>query len=222
MSNTKKPPVARAVATIKTPMVNDALKVSVTHSIALAMPQSADWAAATDVQNAVKAWSKGADSIDANAKLIAGLRAQLKTAEAAQEGLRRDWQAAKTQVLSNVTVYCAGSVDKVKGFTLDVITHGRLGALDAPASLTVNPGTMPGEVVSKWAKGLATHGFLVQHATDPTNAATISAATACTKVKLTLEGMPQGANVSFRVAAIDPASATGQTQWTAWVVGNAR
>jgi hypothetical protein len=213
MSKTKKPPVARAVATIKTPMVTDALKVSVTNSISQAMQQSPDWAAATDVQNAVKAWSKEASTIDANTKAIANLRAQLKAAEAAQLAARRDWQAAKRQVLSNVTVYCGGDVDKVKGFTLDVVSYDRLGALAAPADVTVNPGKVTGEAVSSWEKGIATHGFVVQHATDPTNAATISAQIPCTKSKFTLDGLPQGANVSFRVAAIDPVSPTGQRPW---------
>ncbi len=203
-------------------MGTDALKVSVTHSLAQAMQQSPDWASATDVQNAVKTWGKDADSIDANAKVIANLRAQLKAAEAQQEGLRRDWQASKKQVLSTVTVYCGGSADKVKGFNLDVVTRARLGALPTPANLAVNPGKLPGEVVSTWDKGLAAHGFLVQHATDPTNAATISMPTACTKARFTLDGMPSSANVSIRVAAINPASPTGQTPWSAWVVGNAR
>jgi len=206
MSSKKKPPVDRAVATIKKSTATDTLKVSVTHSLGQAMQQSPDWAAASDVQSAVKAWGKDADAIDANAKSIANLRAQLKAAEATQEGLRRDWLASKKQVLSTVTVFCGGSADKVKGFNLDVVTRARLGALATPADLAVNPGKLPGDVVSTWTKGLATHGFLVQHATDPNSAATISTPTACTKARFTLGGMPQGANVSMRVAAIDPAS----------------
>lgn len=37
-----------------------------------------------------------------------------------------------------------------------------------------------------------------------------------------LKGMTPGAKVSVRVAAIDPASPTGQSAWSAWVLGNAR
>ena len=62
----------------------------------------------------------------------------------------------------------------------------------------------------------------MQHASDPNTAATIAAAAACTKQKLTLTGMPAGASLSVRVAAIDPASSTGQSPWSAWVVGNAK
>ena len=125
-------------------------------------------------------------------------------------------------MLSTVTVFCGGSADLVTGFNLDVVSHTRIGALAAPIDLAVNPGTVPGEVVAKWTKGLAIHGFVVQHATDPTNAATISAPTPRTKRRFTLGGLTSGANVSLRVAAIDPASSTGQSPWSAWVVGNAR
>jgi len=222
MSNATKPLVDRAVATIRKKISTDALKVSVTNQITQAMPQSPNWSAATDVQSAVKTWSAGAAALDANAKVITNLRAQLKAAEAKQLTLRRDWATAKAQVLVNVTVFCGGSADMVKGFNLDVITRTRLGMLPAPTNLTVNPGKVPGEVASTWDKGLAGHGFLVQHATDPTNAATVSASIPSTKPKFTLGGMPQGANVSIRVAAIDPASPTGMSPWTAWIVGNAR
>ena len=222
MSNTKNATAANAVATIKRKTNTDTLRVSVTHDLSQAMSQSTNWSAATDVQSAVKAWGAGADAIDANAKTIANLRAQLKAAEAKQLTLRRTWTAAKKQVLSNVTVFCGGSADMVKTFTLDVITRTTVGALPAPIDLAVNPGKVLGEVVTTWEKGLATHGFLVQHATDPTNAATVSAYIPSTKPKLTLGSLPQGANVSVRVAAIDPASPTGMSPWTAWVVGNAR
>ncbi len=223
MSNKKKSAaVEQAVATMTKSTVTDALKVSVTASTAQAMQQSASWAAATDVQSSVKNWSAQAAALEANATTIAGLRAQLAAAELKQESIRRGWTAAKKQVLSNVTVFCAGSADLVKGFNLNVVSHTRIGLLAAPIDLAVNPGTAVGEVVGKWARGLATHGFVVQHATDPTNAATISAPMPSTKVRFTLTGMASSANVSMRVAAIDPASPTGQSPWSAWVVGNAR
>jgi hypothetical protein len=218
----KKKAAARAVAKMPALTDTDAQKVAVTGSVSQAMPQSPSWAAATDVQTAVKLWSTSATKLDTNTKAIAGLRVQLLAAEAAQEGLRRDWLAAKQQVTSTVTVFCAGNPELVKSFALDVVTHGRLGPLDAPSGLAVNPGTAPGEVVAKWDKGVAAHGFVVQHATDPTNPATISASTPSTKVTFTLAGLPSSTNVSMRVAAIDPASATGQSPWSAWVVGNAR
>jgi hypothetical protein len=222
MSKSKKPSVDRAVATIRQPSGTDALKASCTATVTQAMKASPNWAAATDVQSAVAVWTKDATALAANATTIANLRAQLATAEALQLTLRRDWSASRQQVISTVTVFCGGSADKVKGFNLDVVTHARIGTLAVPTALTVNPGKVLGEVVAKWARGLAKHGFVVEHATDPSNAATISAPTVVTKISFKLEGMTQGANVSFRVAAVDPASPTGQTGWTTWVIGSAR
>jgi len=222
MSKARKAPVDRAVATIKRATSKDVQKVAITRNVAQAMQQSPDWGTATGVQAAVKVWSSAADGIDANVKVIADLRAQLKAAQAKQEGLRRDWAASKRQVISTVTLFCGGSADRVKAFNLDVITRVNPGVLAAPDALAVGPGTAPGEVAVRWAKGLATHGFVVQHATDPANAATVSAPTPSTRPRFTLGGAAPGANVSVRVAAIDPAAATGQSPWSAWVVGNAR
>jgi hypothetical protein len=201
---------------------NDAGRVSTTRSIAAAMKQSPDWAAATNVQTEVAAWSKAADAIEASVGLIANLRAQLSNAEATLASQRRDWATSKVQVTTAVTLFCAGSADKVKGFSLDVVTHARIGLLGAPIDLTVNPGREAGQVLGAWAKGQARHGFLAQHATDPASPATISAPVPCTKPKLLLTGLTSGTSMSLRVAAIDPASATGMSPWSAWVVGNVR
>jgi hypothetical protein len=119
-------------------------------------------------------------------------------------------------------VFAAGSADTVKGFGLDIVLHGRIGLLSAPVDLAVNPGVLPGEIVATWTKGVAIHGFVVQHATDPSNAATISPSIPRTKPKFALDGLPSNAAVSVRVAAIDPASPTGQSPWSGWVLGNAK
>ncbi len=186
------------------------------------MKQSPDWAAATEVQTSVTGWNKVADALEASATGIANLRAQVKNAEAAHAALRRDWAASRLQVTTTVTVFAAGSADTVKGFNLDVVTHARIGLLGAPIDLTVNPGKDVGQVLGAWAKGVAGHGFLAQHATDPNTPATISAPVPCTKPKLLLSGLTTGASISIRVAAIDPASPTGMSPWSAWIVGSAR
>jgi hypothetical protein len=224
MSNKKSSaaPVDKAVATIRSSTKTDTLKMSVTETLAQAMAKSPDWTAATGVQTAVQAWSSCASSLDGNAQTIRGLRAQLAAAEVKQHGLRRDWSAARKQVITSVTVYCGGSADKVSGFGLDLLKKGRIGILPIPTDLTVNPGAMPGEVVCEWAKGVAIHGFVVQHAADPNNAATVSPSIPSTRPRWVLDGLPSGASVSVRVAAIDPASPTGQSPWTTWVLGNAR
>ena len=222
MSKKKATTAGRAVAKIRQVTNTDALKVSVTHAVGQAMAQSPDWSQATDVQAKVNTWVSDADAIDANAKVMHDLRAQLFAAEAKQTVLRRNWAASKAQVVSSVTAYCGGDAAKVKGFNLDVVSHARLGPLEVPADLTVNPGKVAGELISKWTKGVAVHGFLVQHATDPANPATISPPVPCTQPKFVLEGLPSNASVSVRVAAIDPAVPGHQSPWSAWVLGNAR
>jgi hypothetical protein len=221
-TSSKKAPIDRAIAFIKQEAGTDAEKTSVTRTTREAMQKSPDWSAADKVQTAVVGWVQKADDLEANAALIANLRAQLEVAEAKQETLRRDWTAAKKEVTSSVTAFCQGSADKVKGFHLDVVTYRKRVLLDAPEGLEVNPGAWPGDVRAKWLRGLARNGFVVQHATNPSDPATISAAISWTKVSFKLDGLPPGTAVSFRIAAVDPKSPTGISPWSAWVLGNAR
>jgi hypothetical protein len=222
MSKSKKAPVDRAVAKVGKLTSTDALKVSTTSAVVQAMKQSPSWASAPAVQAAATAWGNASSALATGAATIENLRAQLKNAEAAQAGLRRDWDTAKLSVTTAVTVFAQGSADTVKGFNLDVVTHERIGPLAAPIDLAVDPGPSPGEVVATWTKGRAVHGFIAQHATDPNTASTFSAPVPSTKPKLVVSGLTSGASLSFRVAAIDPTSATGMSPWSAWVLGNAR
>ena len=223
MAKGKAKPVDRAEPTIKKATGSDAKKVDVAHSTTAAMAKSPLWATAVDVQAAAKAWTQTADDIAANGKVIADLRAQLRVAEAKQQGLRRNYRACRRQVLSTVSLVCAGSADDVKGFNLDVVTRVAGSVLPVVEGLTGSPGKQVGEATAKWLRGAARHGFLVQHATNASDASTYSASIACTKSKYTLGGAgPSGSTVYFRVAAVDPRSPTGQTPWTAWVAATVR
>jgi hypothetical protein len=222
MSKQKKPPVDHAVAVLREDTGTDDQKVSVTGTLAEAMAQSPEWGAAPGVQSAVQTWSGSATAIRQNAQTIGGLRAQLAAAEARQRTLRRGWLSARRQVLSSVTVFCEGSGDRVRAFHLDVYQNGRLGLLPAPEGLAVDPGGYPGEVVATWDKGIAGHGFLVQYAADPAVASTMSVPAASTRPRFELASLSPGTAIHVRVAAIDPASETGQSPWTAWILGNAR
>jgi hypothetical protein len=215
-------PIDKASPTIRKPKATDVEKVQCTRSTTQGMQASPSWAAATDVQGAVKVWNTCADDIEANAKVIATLKDQLSTAEAKQRSLRRNWQAATSQVLSTVNVFCGGSADMVKTFNVDVRAHTVLGAQAAVEDVTVSTGTQIGEVVASWPRGTGRRGFVVQWATDPANAATYSAQTPCTKTKYTLGGSPSGSIVHLHVAAVDPTSKSGIGPWSAWAAGTAR
>lgn len=216
-------PVDRAEPTIKKATTTDAQKVDVAHSTTASMAKSPLWASSPDVQAAASNWNHAADDIAGNGKVIADLRNQLKAAEAKQQGLRRNYRATKRQVLSSVSVACAGSADAVKGFSLDVITRGTAVLLAAPEGITTSPGEAVGEATARWSRGLARGSFLVQHATNPADPATVSGSIACTKSKYTLASAgPSGSSVYFRIAAVDPLSTTGQSPWSAWVAATVR
>jgi hypothetical protein len=222
----KKPvakPVDKATPIIKKAKGTDAAKADVTTSLVVSMKASPNWATApTAVQVGATGWTAAADALASNATLISQLKAQLATAEAKQRSLRVRWSDATRQILGAVAVWCGGSPDMVHGLGFDVYARQGLGPLTPPTALTTNPGVNPGEATVKWARGVAYHGFLVQHATDVANAATYSAAVACTKSKYTLEGAPPASVVYFRVAAIDPSVKTGQSAWSGWIAATAR
>ncbi len=220
---TKVAPVDKAQPTIKQATTTDSQKVDVAHSTTASMAKSPLWATSPDVQSAAKAWSKSADDLDANAKVIADLKNQLAAAEAKQRTLRRTWSACKRQVLSTVSLVCAGSADDVKGFSLEVMTRAAASMLPAVEGVTSTPGASAGQATIAWPRGLARHGFLVQHATDVANPATYSPQLPCTKTKYTLGGLaPSGSTVYFRVAAIDPHAPTGMSPWSAWISATVR
>ena len=111
MSKSKGKP-DRAIPTIRKPSSTDATKVAVARSTTIAMKGSSLWQGASGLQTAVTAWNTASDAIDANAKAIHDLRAQLAVLMAAQGGHRRDWDVARKQVISQAEVVCAGSTDR--------------------------------------------------------------------------------------------------------------
>jgi hypothetical protein len=219
----KAAPVDRASPTIRRPTTTDATRVVVTRDVTSAAQKNPGWQNATDLQAAAKAWNQAANDIEANATVVTAARTTLRVAEAKQLGLRRTWRAAKKQVLSTADVLCAGSADDLKAYGFDVLTRAALGLpIAVPGNLSTTPGTALGDAVVKWPRGDARHGFVVQHASDVANAATYSLPFPCTKCSFTLSGLTSGSVTHFRVAAIDPSSATGTTAWSGWVSGTAR
>jgi hypothetical protein len=225
MSNNHKktaPDIDRARPSIARTTVTDVQKVTVARDIVATAKKAPGWNAASDLQGAAKVWSQSCDDLDSNGQAIVAKRSELRTMEAKQRTLRRAWRAARRQVLGTVDVLCAGSADEIKVYGFDAHLRVSLGPLGVPDGLATAPGKEPGQAIFSWLKGLARHGSLVQHATDVANPATYSPPIACTKSKFTLTGALPGSSVSFRIAAIDPSSPTGQTAWSGWVVGTVR
>ena len=223
MSNGKTAHPPRVRPSIGKPTSTDAQIVGTTQSSTAAMKASPDWSNAPNVQTAVTAWNGAANDVATNAATIAQLKDQLRAAVAKQHTLRQAWSVATKQVLTSVDTFCANSLVKIQGFGLVGVTHALQPLLDAPTGLATSPGTMPGEARLTWPKGLATHGFVVQHATDMGNPATYSPSIPCSKTKFTLTSAgPSGSSVYFRLAAIDPHAASGQSPWSAWIAGTVR
>jgi len=211
------PHVNRARPALNQPKRTDAEKVAATRTSTASMQVSPSWAAAPDVQSAVVKWNTDANALEAKAQSAEKLRLQLATAMSDLRVLRRNWKASTSHVLSTVNVFSLGSVDAVKSFSLEVQSRTAPGAPVAPENLTIVRGAKPGEVLAKWKRGKALHGFVVQHATDATNQATYSVIVTSTKSKCTLGGLPPGSNVYVRVAAIDPNE--GEGPWSQWAAG---
>jgi len=218
----KAKPAQQAKPYIKAPRKTDVAKIHVTRSTTTSMQGSSGWATAPAVQAASVVWNQKADALEANAKVIADFRSKLKIAEANQSGLRRDWSIATDHMIATVAIQCGGSADDAHGFGFDVLTHTPVGLLPAPQDLTTKPGKAVGELVLSWKRGIATHGFIVQHAVDVANPATVSAPVPCTRTKYTLKGALSSSVVHLRVAAIDPIAEEGHSPWSDWVAGTVR
>ena len=222
MSKNKGPQKDLAVPTVRQPKRRDSEKVILTNSMKQRLMASPDWAQATAVQTAFASLDQDAQKIAAITAQVQGLKDQLQTALTLLVGARRDWGTSLKHLLGTVEVFGKGSVDVVKGFGFEVRTTKTLGPLAAPTNLVLVRGKEAGSVKASWDKGPSSHGFVVQHATDPASPATFSTPKAWTKRTYTLGGLPSGSNVSFRVAAVDPASPAGMSPWSDWVLGTAR
>jgi len=219
-TKTKAKPAERATPTSKVVYTTDAEKVTCADGHISSMKASPSWATATDVQASATAWATVTASLTANDVVITGLREQLTDAVGVQVTLRGKWLAARKHVLSTVGVFCAGSVELIEGLGFEVLTHA-VQEITALTSIVTTPGSSAGEVDASWDETVNRHGFMLQHASDPANAATYSPFIPCTVGSFTLGGQVSAATVYFRVAAIDPSQPTHLTAWSPWVAGTA-
>ena len=215
-------PIEHVVPITKGASDTDAEKVTLTQNHTATAEKSPDWTLAIGVQSAFATWNAGATALGTNAALDTSLKAQLSTAETTQKSLRIAWLAQTRAVLIAVALYCAGVAKTMVSLGFGTRTFGRLGPLPAVEGLLTKLGKVPGETIIQWARGDANHGFLVQHATDTTNATTFSTPQPCTKVKIALDGLVSGSIVNVRVCAIDPTQKSGQAPWSAWIAATVK
>ena len=213
---------ARATPTLRQAAGSDQAKVAATDAMSLSMPASPEWAQATEAQAALVTVKTDSAAIAQGATVIVNLRTQLHDAVAKQLGNRRDWEVSARRLLSTVEVFCAGNADRVAAFGFGVRQRVQNGPIVAPTNLVAQKGKSLGDLKATWDKGNAHHGFVVQHATDPANAATYSANLPSTKPSVTIHGLPSGTVAHVRVAAIDPKSEPALGPWSDWTSGTVR
>jgi hypothetical protein len=209
-----------AVATSKKPTTTDAEKIETCNDLTTTMKASPNWAKATDVQNAANGWLATNALLAANVTLIGSLREQLFEAVGASRGLRVAWTAGRKHTLAAVNVFCAGSASMIEQFGCDELVKSAVGGeIVVPTDIVTSPGVNLGEMDLAWDEGLDRHGFMVQYASDPTNATTYVGPIPCTVPSFTLTGQTSGATMHARVAAIDPTQPGHMTAWSLWVAG---
>jgi len=214
--------IDNAKPVIKKKRGTDAAKIKVTRSMTTIIQGSPEFGSAPELQSATAEWNKEADRVEANAKLVAELQDKLAAAQADQQAIRRDWSAATQKLIAHVAVFAKGSADQLRGLGFDVRSRTPSSPQEAPAGLVAYPGDESGEVVVRWQRGGARHGFIVQHTTDPANPAAFSPNIPVTRTKYTLVGALPSSIVHLRVAAVDPTSDMGHSPWSDWVVFSVR
>jgi hypothetical protein len=213
----------RAKPATPKPRKTAADRVLLTRSLTTSMKASSHWPSAAELQSSVTSWNQTSDALEAKAAFIAQMRDQLAQAQLDQRSLLQDWAAEAKHVFSNVDILAGGDVETMVSLGFTPTVRARQSAASVPDHVTSHLGKLPGEARVAWDPGVRGHrGYVVQHATDAANAATYSVPAVCTKRRYDLTGASSASVVSFRVAAVDSSSPTGQTAWCPWVAVTVR
>jgi hypothetical protein len=222
MTTAKAKPAPRVRPKLNKPKVTTVDKVSFTRSFSTSFKASPQWSTATELQGAVTSWNTTADALEANAATITLLRDQLRTAMLTRRSQLQQWGIETTHVVSCVTVLAGGDAEVLHGLGVEAVLPSAHVALAVPGPIVIVPGSISGQAKVTWTSSADHHGYVLQHASDVANAATISNSVVCTKRRFLLTGALAASVVHVRVAAIDPSSPTGQTEWSEWFAGSVR
>ena len=206
-----------AVPRITLPLTTPAERVFAANTHIAAFKNSPGWAEAVEVQAATATWSTETDNLDASHNSIAELESRLAAARTNHLAVLRRWEVRRRGALNAVNAYCDGSKDRVQGFGLGVLTRTAPSETTVPEGLRGRRSKVIGVATVVWTTRRGNHGFMVQHATDPTDAATFSAPIMSSRGTFELTGQTPGATIHVRVLALDPSLPTGQTEYTPWV-----
>jgi hypothetical protein len=178
---------------------------------------SAALAGAPAVQAVLKTWATANANLDANNKSKAAGKLQLDTALANEGPLVRRWGTSKRAVLSAIEVAADGSAEIVQSFNVAVEKRQPKPAATVPANLRPMKVHKSNAASVRWDPTLGAKGYMLQHATNPSDATTYSPQIHVSESKYHFGGQTAGATIYFRVLALDASLPTGQTAFTAWV-----
>jgi hypothetical protein len=212
-------PVDRATPTLKKPTADTpAALVTSTNEAVVKITGSPGYAAAsTDVVTNTKALGTASTNLDANNQAKTKAAAALAQAEKNEPPLVRRVGAARRALIGAVDVFADGSKETVLGLGLEVETPQPAPEAGLPENLRPMKVLKSANASTRWDPMPGAHGYLLQHATNPSDATTYSAALVVTRARYRLAGQTPGQTIYFRVAALDTKLAGGQTAYTAWV-----
>jgi hypothetical protein len=161
-------------------------------------------------------WTAANTALDTNNKNKAAGKAAVALAETSQPILMRRWAVRKDAVMVAIAAYGDGSKDLVQTFVA-VEEREPAPLAGVPVNLRAMKVNKPTIASVRWDPTPGAHGYLLQHATNPADPTTYSAAISTPGARFHLPGQAPATMVYFRVLACDPALPNGQTAYTAWV-----
>jgi hypothetical protein len=178
---------------------------------------SAGLAGAPAVQVVVTAWATANTNLDANNKAKAAARLALDTALANEGPLVRRWGISKRAVISAIEVVGDGSAEVVQSFNVAVEQRQAHPEASVPANLRAMKVHKTNVASVRWDPSPGATGYMLQHATSPSDATTYAPLIYVKDSKYHYGGQVPGTTIYFRVLALDASLPTGQTTFSAWV-----
>jgi hypothetical protein len=178
---------------------------------------SPNYAKSPEVQAAVANWDTANTNLDTNNKAKAKAKNDFETADTNEPALKRRWGVRKDAVLVAIKAEGDGSKDIVQSFNVAVEQKKPRVQATVPVGLRGMKVHMPTYASVRWNPTPGAHGYLLQHATNPSDPTTFSVAIPCKGARFHLGGQTAGTTVYFRVLACDESLPNGQTAYCGWV-----
>ena len=167
------------------------------------------------VQGLLTTWNQSTDKAAALDSQERSLLQQLVVVRQARSQAREQMRLDEVAFVGGATIAASNDPALLKSLGLAIATPnggpGPRTAPDAPATVTVKPGTDPGGLHIKWTRSLKTRTYQVQLSAEPVTATSWSPLPPQTRRSLKLGDLLPGGAYQVRVAAVGPG---GQSVWS--------